>query len=441
MPLNIKYAGQSVLVMGLGLHGGGVGVARFLASRGAIVTVTDLRSEEELRPSIESLDRLPIEFVLGEHRESDFQRVDLVVKNPAVPDDSPYLATARKAGIPIEMEMGLFFSEWPENKTIGVTGTRGKTTTASFIHHLLKVHGVDAVLAGNMRVSAVSMLDDLRDDQTVVLELSSWQLEGLDQHAISPAVAVVTNVLPDHLDRYGDMSEYAAAKRIIVKYQTAADLAILNREAVHSRSFAAATAAEVRWFSASDPVPGWEDAQISGEHNRANLAAGILAASRFQISDETVADAVRSFAGVPYRQELVREAGGIRYVNDSTATTPDATQAALATIQGPIVLIAGGSDKGLSYLELATRIDRLGDRIRRVVLLPGDGTDALASLLPMESRLHVKHMQDAVREARRVARPGDTVLLSPACASFGQFANEFDRGDQFNQAVTKLDDR
>ena len=200
-------------------------------------------------------------------------------------------------------------------------------------------------------------------------------------------------------------------------------------------------AAEVRWFSASDPVPGWEEAQLSGDHNRANLAAGILASSRFEISDETIAGAVRSFPGVPYRQELVREAGGIRYVNDSTATTPDATQAALATIQGPIVLIAGGSDKGLSYLELATRIDRLGDRIRRVVLLPGDGTDALASLLPTESRLHVKHMEDAVREARRAARAGDTVLLSPACASFGQFANEFDRGDQFNQAVAKLDDR
>jgi UDP-N-acetylmuramoylalanine--D-glutamate ligase len=436
----VDYTGRSVLVMGLGSHGGGVGIARFLASRGATVTVTDLRSEEELRPSVSALAELPIQFVLGEHRESDFRRVDMIVRNPGVPLDSPFLATARQSGVPIEMEMGLFFSEWPPQRTIGVTGTRGKTTTATFIHHLLKVHGADAVLAGNMRVSAVGMLDDLQEDQTVVLELSSWQLEGLDKHQISPAVAIVTNVLPDHLDRYEDMTAYAAAKKIIVQHQKASDLAILNRENVHSRSFAAATPAEVRWFSHGDEIAGWERARISGDHNRANLAAGILSASKFDISESTVERAIETFPGVPYRQDLVAVINGVSYVNDSTATTPDATLAALATLHGRMVLIAGGSDKGLSYLALATRIESLGERVGRVILLKGAGTDVLEPLLISDIWTRAEDMDDAVQQATDIARSGDTVLLSPACASFGQFANEFDRGDRFNQAVERLKD-
>ena len=436
----VDYTGQSVLVMGLGLHGGGVGIARFLASRGASVTVTDLRSEQELSPSLNALAELPIRFVLGEHRESDFRQVDMIVRNPAVPLDSPYLATARISGVPIEMEMGLFFSEWPPAQTIGVTGTRGKTTTATFIHHLLQAHGADAVLAGNMRVSAVGMLDDLKDDQTVVLELSSWQLEGLDKHRVSPAVAVVTNVLPDHLNRYEDMAAYAEAKKIIVRYQNRSDLAILNRENVYSKSFAAATPAEVLWFSHDDEIPGWERARISGDHNGANLAAGVLAASRFDIPQSTLERAIATFPGVPYRQELVAVVEGVDYVNDSTATTPDATLAALSTLRGRIVLIAGGSDKGLSFLALATRIGSLEDRIGRVILLTGAGTEALEPLLPPHVCRHAEDMEDAVRQAAEIARPGDTVLLSPACASFGQFANEFDRGDKFNQAVERLKD-
>ena len=434
----VDYTGRNVLVMGLGLHGGGVGIARFLASRGASVTVTDLRSEQELRPSVNALAELPIRFVLGEHRESDFRQVDLVVRNPAVPLDSPYLATARRSGVPIEMEMGLFFSEWPPAQTIGVTGTRGKTTTATFIHHLLQAHGADTVLAGNMRVSAVGMLDSLKEDQTVVLELSSWQLEGLDEHRISPAVAVVTNLLPDHLNRYEDMAAYADAKKIIVRHQNRSDLAVLNRENAYSKSFAAATPAEVLWFSHDDELPGWERARISGDHNRANLAAGILAASRFDIPQSTLERAIATFPGVPYRQELVAVVEGVRYVNDSTSTTPDATLAALSTLHGRIILIAGGSDKGLSFLALATRIGSLGERIGRVILLTGAGTEALEPLLPPHVCSHAEDMEDAVRQAADIARSGDTVLLSPACASFGQFANEFDRGDQFNRAVERL---
>ncbi len=440
MKPSIDYTGRNVLVMGLGSHGGGVGIARFLASRGATVTVTDLRSEEDLRSSVIALAELPIRFVLGEHRDSDFRGADMVVRNPAVPLDSPFLATARRSGVPIEMEMGLFFSEWPSARTIGVTGTRGKTTTATFIHHILKEHGVDSVLAGNMRVSAVGMLDDLQENQTVVLELSSWQLEGLDKHRISPSVAVVTNVLPDHLDRYEDMETYAEAKKTIVRHQTDSDLAILNRENVHSRSFAAITPAEIRWFSQGDEIVGWERALVSGDHNRANLAAGILATSIFDIPESTVERAIATFPGVPYRQQLIATINGVAYVNDSTATTPDATLAALATLQDRIILIAGGSDKGLSYLALATRIEGLGERIGRVILLQGAGTDALEPLLRSDHRARADDMNDAVLQAAEFARSGDTVLLSPACASFGQFANEFDRGDKFNQSVERLKD-
>lgn len=433
-----NYSGRKILVMGLGLHGGGVGVARYLVSRGAEVTVTDLLDARQLQPSIQALAGLPVQFVLGEHRESDFRRADMVVRNPAVPADSPYLQIAKAAGIPIEMEMSFFFAEWPPEKTIGVTGTRGKTTTATFIHHLLTTNGYDAALAGNLRVSAVALLDSLRPSQMVVVELSSWQLEGLAPHQISPGIAVVTNIFPDHLNRYLDMSHYVEAKAAIVRYQTSRDLAVLNRENSHTRSFASATKAQVRWFSSTDDVPGWSEARVAGEHNRANLSAGIGAVSRFEIPESGIDAAVRSFPGVPFRQELVRIVNGVRFINDTTATSPDATVAALKTVPGPLVLIAGGSDKGLIFSGLAERVQLMGDLVRGIVLLPGSGTDVLLRQLA-SAKLHLApNIEAAVQVAAGLSQPGDAVLLSPACASFGLFRNEFERGERFNQAVSNL---
>lgn len=432
------YRGTRVLVMGLGLHGGGLGVARFFCARGAIVTVTDLREATELESSLAALAEFDIELVLGRHRESDFKEADLIIRNPAVPADSEFLRFARQHGVPVDMEMGIFFGECDRDRIIGVTGTRGKSTTATFIHHLLGEHGVAAVLAGNIRRSAVALLSLLGPEDTVVLELSSWQLESLEQHGVSPAVAVVTNVLSDHLNRYPDMESYAAAKTPIVRYQRRGDLAVLNRNNSRAAGFAGITTAEVVWFSDDDAVPGWEQARIAGGHNRANLAAAIAATTRFGIPETTIARAVESFPGVPYRLQSVGEQEGIRFVNDTCATTPDATLAALNTVPGPVVLIAGGSDKLLDFDILGRRIHEMGSQMRSVILLPGAGTEKLLRVLPGGLSREASSMEEAVRLAAGAAQVGDVVLLSPACASFGLFQNEFDRGDQFNQYVEEL---
>ena len=431
-------SGRRVVVMGLGLHGGGVAMVRFLCGRGAKVLATDLRDREILAPSLAALADLDVSYVLGEHRRADFESADLVIRNPAVPEDSPYLEAARLAGVPIEMEMGLFFAECDPARIIGVTGTRGKTTTATFIWHALRAAGRKAILAGNMRISAVGLLDDLDPEAAVVLELSSWQLEGLVQHRVSPARAVVTNLLDDHLDRYADRDSYAAAKQTIVRFQNPADLAVLNRDNPYTVAFAETAPGRVDWFSAADPVPGWDRARIGGDHNRANLAAAVRVLVDVGLSDDEIAAAVTGFCGVPYRQEVVSRAGGIVWVNDTTSTTPDAAIAALEGLAPPFVWIAGGSEKHLNFGPLAEVVRRRRTQIRAVVMLPGAASQRLAEhLAPLD--LHsVASMPEAVRAAADLARAGDTVLLSPACASFGLFLNEFDRGDQFNSAVGEL---
>ena len=434
----VPLSGRRVVVMGLGLHGGGVAMVRYLCGRGARVLATDLRDRQTLAPSLRALADLDVEYVLGEHRDQDFAGADLVIRNPAVPEDSPYLVAARAAGVPIEMEMGLFFAGFDRDRIVGVTGTRGKTTTATFIHHALAAAGRPAVLAGNMRISAVGLLDELKSESIVVLELSSWQLEGLVQHEVSPAWAVVTNVLEDHLDRYRDRDAYAEAKRTILAFQRHDDLAVLNRGNPYTVGFAASASGRVAWFSESDPVPGWDRARIAGEHNRANLAAASKVLSDLGLSDAEIASAVASFPGVAYRQEVIARRRGIVWVNDTTSTTPDATIAALHALAPPFVWIAGGSEKHLDFAALARLAVEKRGQLRAVVMLPGAASERLAASLPGLAVHSVATMDEAVRTADALARPGDTVLLSPACASFGLFLNEFDRGDQFNAQVRSL---
>lgn len=424
--------------MGLGLHGGGVAMVRFLCQRGARVLATDLRDAGTLAPSLAQLSDLDVEFVLGEHRRADFAGADLVIRNPAVPEDSAYLEAARASGVPVEMEMGLFFAECEPDRIVGVTGTRGKTTTATFIWHALCSAGRKAELAGNMRISAVGLLSGLDPEAVVVLELSSWQLEGLVQHRISPARAVVTNLLDDHLDRYSSRDAYAAAKQTIVAFQRPGDLAVLNSENPYTTAFANSAPGRVAWFSAADPVPGWGRAQIGGEHNRANLAAASRVLVDLGLSEREIAVAVASFRGVPYRQETVARIDGVTWVNDTTSTTPDAAIAALEGLSPPFVWIAGGSEKHLDFGSLAELARRRRKQIRAVVMLPGAASERLGRSLAGQELHPVATMPDAVRTAAALARRGDSVLLSPACASFGLFLNEFDRGDQFNDAVRAI---
>ena len=423
--------------MGLGVQSGGLGVARFMRDHGAELVVTDLRSEAQLASSVAALGSAGVRYVLGRHEMYDFRQAEIVVRNPAVRDDSPYLRAAREAGACIEMEFTLFLRWCRQAQVIGVTGTRGKTTTATALHAMLVAGGQQALLAGNMRVSALARLHEIEPGSTVVLELSSAQLEGLAGSGLRTRGAIVTNLMADHLDRYDDMQAYAEAKLSLVANQRAGDWAVIPAGSGWPDWFAARAGATVVRPDLRRAPPGWPDARISGGHNRANLALAAAAARQAGVDEIAIERAVRGFGGVAARQELVGTIDGIRAFNDTTATTPEAALAALGAVPGPWVLIAGGSDKRLDFAPLAARL-RATAGLRGVVLLPGAGTDRLLPLLDDCRVETVADMAQAVERALALARSGDALLLSPACASFGLFANEFDRGDQFVARLRQL---
>ncbi|MCA1554919.1 MAG: UDP-N-acetylmuramoyl-L-alanine--D-glutamate ligase, partial [Chloroflexi bacterium] len=345
----MNFNNKRVLVMGLGVHGGGVGVAKFLATRGACVTVTDLKTADQLRDSLKQLEGLPIEYVLGEHRESDVLNSDMLVRNPGVPREHPLLQLARERGIPIEMEISLFFLLCPA-PIVGITGTKGKTTTTLLTGAMLKKKDARTVVAGNLRVNALELLAQIDATTPVVLELSSWQCEGLEPHRLSPHVACITNLHPDHLNRYKDMADYAAAKALIFVNQKADDCVVLNADQGVSREFAAQAPARVIWFSSEQRVEGVylsgddivqtaggattriasrHDVQLVGAHNFENVLAASALALAADVTPAQIQHAIRNFHGVPDRLELVRELDRVRYVNDTTATAPAAAVAAL----------------------------------------------------------------------------------------------------------------
>ena len=433
-----ELTGCRAVVMGLGLHGGGVGVAQYLVSQGADVTVTDLRDEATLQPSLAELEGLPLRYVLGRHEEADFRRADLVVRNPAVPLESPLLAVAREAGARVEMESSLFVSACPSAYVAGITGTKGKTTTTILLSQMLAAAGHHVVTAGNLRVSMLRQLAEITPQTRVVLELSSWQLEAFVPHAYSPPLAVVTNVLPDHLNRYAGMDDYAAAKEINVRYQDPDDVAVLNKENGYTQRMGARGPGRVVWFSHRDSVPGAAEAAAQGAHQRENMAAACAAARAWGADDAEIATAVRAFRGVPHRQELVREWRGIRFINDTTATMPDATVACIEAIQGPKVLLLGGADKQLDFAGLAATLAVQRGTIRGIVLLEGSATDRLATALPLPVAGRFADFEEALARAASLARPGDAVVLSPGCASFGMFQHEFERGEAFRTWVAAL---
>ena len=431
----IDYTGLRALVMGLGVHGGGAGVARFLARRGARVTVTDLQPAAALEASIAALGGSDVRWVLGEHREEDFTGADFVIRNPAVPLSNRFLQASRAAGVPIYMEMTLFFMECPPDRVAGVTGTKGKTTTTTLLGEILKASGREVVVAGNLRVSALEQLDRIGSETDVVLELSSFQLEGLEVIETSPRAAVLTNLMADHLNRYPTMAAYLDAKKHIYRHQGTDGILALNRDDETLRALASEAPGHLIWFGADDDVPGASESRLRGRHNRANMAAAAALAAALGVERSAIERAVREFPGVPYRQELIRELEGVQYVNDTAATTPDATIAALEVMERPVVLIAGGSDKELEFERFGEAVRRLDSRVKAVVLLEGSATAKMAPAFGEKAAGPFTEFQAAVEWARELAASGDVVLLSPGCASFGMFRNEFDRGDQFNQLV------
>ena len=454
-----ELAGKRVTVMGLGLLGGGVGVTRFLVAEGAEVTATDLKDGSALAESLAKLAGLPVTFRLGGHVEGDFTEADLVVVNPAVPDGSPFVAKAREAGVPLTTEINLFFERCLA-PIVGVTGSNGKSTTVSLLAHLLEGGERRAWLGGNIGRSLLEDLDAIEPDDVVVLELSSFQLERLAWTGRSPSVAVVLNVSPNHLDRHGTLAAYAEAKQPILAHQRPGDAALLNADCPVASAWGAVGEGRKRFFSVEREVErgAWleggaglwrdggdrctlfarSDLRLRGDHNVGNALAAAGAAVLCGLPAQAVAPRLRSFGGLEHRLELVRSLDGVGYYNDSKATTPEAAVAALKAFDEPVVLIAGGSDKKLSFEGLAREAS--ARQVRGVVLLgaiAGQLRQAMAACGTVATHV-VRDLAEAVAAARELAEPGDVVLLSPGTASYDMFANFEERGATFKRLVEEL---
>jgi UDP-N-acetylmuramoylalanine--D-glutamate ligase len=447
--------GKRVLIMGLGLHGSGIACARYASQQGAVVRVTDLMPTEVLAPSIVSLTGLPIEYVLGEHRNEDFLWADVVIHVPGVRRDSPYLRVARENGARIEQEIALFFQVCP-GKIIGVTGTRGKTTTTTLIYDILRANDMPAVIGGNVSgVETLSLLPKISPGTFVVLELSSWQLEGLAPHKISPFVSVMANIYPDHLDTYNGMEEYAEAKANIFRYQHESDLAIFNYDNLWTRRLGEAAKAET-WYTSLERWGSFArystqvfpfiffETPLMGRHNLENILLATTTARLLGVPDESIRGTVRNFHGVAQRLEEIAVVEGVRYINDTTSTTPVAGRVALNAFEAPLVLVAGGNTK---FLPLEDWPETIVKKCRDVVLLEGTGTHEL--LQAIEEATQKLGIADPVRgvfddftaamdTAVSLTQAGDVLLFSPGFTSFGMFLNEFDRGDKFVAYVRRL---
>ena len=436
MDASAQFRGKRITVMGLGLLGRGVGDARFLAECGAELIVTDLKTREQLADSIAVLEHFAnIMFVLGEHRLEDFRDRDLILKAAGVPLDSPHIAEAKSHNIPVRMSADLFM-ELSGIPAIGITGTRGKSTTTHMIAAILEAAGKKVVLGGNVRgVSTLALLSEVTPEHIAVLELDSWQCQGLGEAKLSPHIAVFTTFYPDHLNYYkGDLGTYLADKANIFLYQKPEDMLIPGAQCadlvqekyggrIHSRALVT---------DASDLPEEWTLC-IPGLHNRYDAALALGATRAFGITDEVSRRALESFAGVPGRLEFLREVNGVRVYNDNNSTTPEAALAALAALNpARTVLIMGGADKALNMNALLEKVQS----VKGVVLLAGTGTDRIRGEFPNASIYG--GLSEAVQAAMAMTESGDTLLFSPAFASFGMFKNEYERGDQFDDIVQSL---
>lgn len=452
-------------MMGLGRfeRGSGISAARFFAKRGARVTVTDLKSSEELASSIKLLRGLPITYVMGEHRAKDFTEADIVIRNPDVRSNNPFLSLARKHGARVTTDVSIFFELCPKIISIGITGTRGKSTITALIGAIMNAAGIKAYVGGNIQNSPLNFLDDLISDYahgrpvTSVIELSSWLLEGMSHESAAPGVAVVTNIYRDHLNTYPSMKEYVAAKKEIFRHRQST--VILNYDNAATHEMAKEVKGRVLWFSLKpfegsgvfvrgkniifrfgnleEKIAETSDIRhLLGSHNLANALSAIAVCKLYDVSNSAIVRTLRTFSGLPNRLELIRTFRGVRYYNDTTATTPDGVMAALNALAPKskrIILIAGGKDKELEFNKFAAAIKK---HVHGLVLFDGTATNKL--LLELKRTGFscagvpvVKSMESAVERARQMAKQGDVILLSPGAASFGLFKNEFDRGAQF----------
>lgn len=483
MPVNLSdissFQDAVVTVMGLGSYkeGSGIGAAKWLMRHGAQLVITDLKSEAEMRESIDEISKWyetyraqfpgrtiyqPV-FVLSEHRAENFTDADLVVQNPGVPRESEFVLLAREQNIPIESDMSLFFRYCPF-PIYAITGTRGKSTTTALLGEMFKAVNEKTVVAGNITRSPLEDLDWLLESKEpvpVVLEMSSWLIESLENVDRGPDIGVLTNIFADHLNRYASLEAYAESKLQLFRHCKPGQKAVLNADHEMVRALSEKIGCAKFWFSETAQVEkegvflrdgkivcvvegkehllgDTETMALQGKHNLLNALAASLAAHLAGVPAETIAATLKTFQGLPGRQEIVKEVRGVAYVNDTTGTSPDGVIAALDHFgkTKQVILICGGASKGLPYAELGKKIAKT---CKLVVFLEGTATPEMQAAVGNDVPwMLVGSMEEAVKAAAKAAHEGDTVLLSPGAASFGMFKNEFDRGEQFVEAVKKV---
>lgn len=463
---NVSWQGVRVTVVGLAREG--TAVARFLAARGAEVTATDMKPAEALAGTLAQLRSFPIRYALGGHPEWVLD-ADIIFVSPGVPRNIPLLVEAARRGIRLSSETELFFSLCPA-PIIGITGSSGKTTTTTLVGEILRAAGERTWVGGNIGEPLLNYLDEIGPADRVVMELSSFQLEHL---TLSPHIAAILNITPNHLDRHGSMEAYIAAKRQIIAHQGAGDAAVFGWDDAAARRLGEGySAGRAVWFSAVAPMrPGvWAakeavmleiqgpaqevcrlaEVRLRGAHNLLNVLAACAIAGSAGAPADAMRTAIRSFQGVSHRLELVREWNGVWFVNDSIATSPERSMAALRSFDEPIVLLAGGRDKHLPWEEWA---DLVLQKARGVVLF-GEAAGLIERALQRaferaaeaggQCRLSPENVRQAVTLERAVqmaselAEPGDVVLLSPGGTSYDAYADFVERGEHFRKLVKML---
>jgi len=450
--LSLDLTNKRVLVVGLGRSG--VASALFLKSRGAHVTVSDAKSQDQLREEIPALLDQGIVVETGGHGDRTFQNQELIVVSPGVPVDSQPLEQARPLGAPVIGEIELA-SEFLTGPIVAITGSNGKTTTTTLVGEILAKGGLKTLVGGNIGKPAISLVDEATPETAIVLEVSSFQLETT--RSFHPRVAVVLNITPDHLDRHRTFANYVDAKARVFENQTADDFAVLNSDDPTCVELASRTRGQVFWFSRKREVEQGSfvrdgnihfrretsdvvimpvsEIPLKGGHNLENVLSSACAGVLMRCEPERIRDAVREFKAVEHRLEYVATIAGVEYYNDSKATNVDATIKALESFPANVHLILGGKDKGSDYITLN---DLLRQRVKCVYTI-GAAAEKIESQIRGQVRVVSSGtIESAIKRASAAAQPGDIVLLAPACASFDQFQNYEHRGRIFKELVLAL---